>query len=76
VSGFSNLTDRGVDFDPHRPYQTCFILQRVADNLVAANEAAFDGNARRFGAAAGAELGKDMNQVALNCSLRGGDHQD
>jgi hypothetical protein len=21
VSGFSNLTRRGVEFDPHRPYQ-------------------------------------------------------
>ena len=29
VSGFSNLTRRGVEFDPHRPYQRNLLLQAI-----------------------------------------------
>ncbi len=33
MSGVLNLELGGRGFDPHRPYQNCFVLQRVAENL-------------------------------------------
>jgi hypothetical protein len=47
-----------------------YLRGSAKEGLIVAYEAAFDGNARRFGAAAGAELGEDVNHVALDGSLR------
>jgi hypothetical protein len=45
VSGFSNLTRRGVEFDPHRPYQLSVSLHRTCENREAAKGSNNDANA-------------------------------